>query len=51
MTSTMKYINLEGLSTSQIIQKYEELLFQREKILNQLSIQLNENKFLIFEYN
>ena len=42
MNSTMKYINLEGLSSSQIIQKYEELLFQREKILNQLSIQLNE---------
>ena len=44
MTSTMKYINLEGLSTTQIIQKYEELLFQREKILNQLSVQLNESQ-------
>ena len=44
MTSTMKYINLEGLSTSQIIQKYEELLYQREKIINQLSIQLNESQ-------
>ena len=44
MTSTMKYINLEGLSTSQIIQKYEELLYQREKIINQLSVQLNESQ-------
>ena len=44
VTSTMKYINLEGLSTAQIIQKYDELLFQRENIINQLSIQLNESQ-------
>ena len=42
MSSSMKYINLEGLSVTQIIQKYEELLFQRENMINQLSIQLNE---------
>ena len=44
VTSTMKYINLDGLSTAQIIQKYDELLFQRENIINQLSIQLNESQ-------
>ena len=44
MTSTMKYINLEGLSASQIIQKYEELLFNRENLLAQLSTQLNEGQ-------
>ena len=43
-TITMKYINLDGLSTSQIIQKYEEILFKKENILNQLSIQLNESQ-------
>ena len=44
VTSSMKYINLDGLTTAQIIQKYDELLFQRENILNQLSIQLNESQ-------
>ena len=44
MESSMKYINLEGLSPSQIIQKYEELLFQRDNILQQLSSQLNDSQ-------
>ena len=44
MNSTMKYINLDGLSASQIIQKYEELLYQRENTLNLLSTQLNESQ-------
>ena len=44
MNSSMRYIDLEGLSPSQIIQKYEELLFQRENILKSLSNQLNESQ-------
>ena len=44
MTSSMKYIDLEGLTPLQIIQKYEELLFQRENIIQQLSNQLNESQ-------
>ena len=44
MTSSMKYINLEGLTPLQIIQKYEELLLQRENIIQQLSIQLNDSQ-------
>ena len=44
ITSSMKYINLEGLTPLQIIQKYEELLFQRESIIAQLSTQLNDSQ-------
>ena len=44
ITSSMKYIDLEGLSSLQIIQKYEELLFQRENIIQQLSNQLNDSQ-------
>jgi hypothetical protein len=40
----MKYINLEGLTPLQIIQKYEELLLQRENIIKQLSNQLNDSQ-------
>lgn len=44
MNSSMKYINLEGLTPLQIIQKYEELLLQRENIIKQLSNQLNDSQ-------
>ena len=44
ITSSMKYIHLEGLTSLQIIQKYEELLFQRESIIAQLSTQLNDSQ-------
>ena len=44
MTSSMKYINLDGLTPLQIIQKYEELLLQRENIIKQLSNQLNDSQ-------
>ena len=44
ITSSMKYIDLEGLSPLQIIKKYEELLLQRENIIQQLSNQLNESQ-------
>ena len=44
ITSSMKYIDLEGLTPLQIIQKYEELLFQRENIIQQLSNQLNDSQ-------
>ena len=49
ITSSMKYIDLEGLTPLQIIQKYEELLFQRENIIQQLSTQLNESQQKYFE--
>ena len=44
MNSSMKYINLEGLTPLQIIQKYEELLLQRENIIKLLSNQLNDSQ-------
>lgn len=40
--SSMKYINLEGLSKEQIIDKYEQLLFQREKHYKELVLQMGE---------
>ena len=49
ITSSMKYIDLESLTPLQIIQKYEELLFQRENIIQQLSTQLNESQQKYFE--
>ena len=44
ITSSMKYIDLEGFTPLQIIQKYEEMLFQRENIIQQLSNQLNDSQ-------
>ena len=44
IASSMKYIDLEGLTPLQIIHKYEELLFQRENIIQQLSNQLNDSQ-------
>ena len=42
ISSSMKYINLEGLSKEQIIDKYEQLLFQREKHYKELVLQMGE---------
>ena len=44
MTSSMKYIDLEGLTPLQIIQKYEELLLQRESMIQLLKTQLNDSQ-------
>ena len=40
LNSSMKYFSFEGMSKSQIIDKYEELLFQRENQITDISLQL-----------
>ena len=49
ITSSMKYIDLEGLTPLQIIQKYEELLLQRENNIKLISAQLNDSQQKYFE--
>ena len=40
LNSSMKYFSFDGMSKSQIIDKYEELLFQRENQITDISLQL-----------
>ena len=42
LSSSMRYINLEGLNKEQIIDKYEQLLCQREKHYKELVLQMGE---------
>ena len=52
LSSSMKYINLEGLSKEQISDKYEQLLFQREKHYKDLVTEIgttNKKYFTIQE--
>ena len=40
LTSSLKYYNFEGMTKKQIIEKYENLLFEREKQIGIISLQM-----------
>jgi hypothetical protein len=52
LTSSMQYFDLDGLTKEEIILKYEELLYKREKQIKDISIQIgniNEKYFPLHE--
>ena len=44
ITSSMKYIDLQGLKPREIILKYEEMLYQRENTIKEITDQLTDSQ-------
>ena len=51
ITSSMKYIDLQGLKPREIILKYEEMLYQRENQIKEITDQLTDSQQKLLEVN